>query len=48
MKVDVMLNRDGNIAQEGEMVVGKKTVIFPELKAMSQLMKLLTQKILQL
>ena len=28
MKVDVNLNRDGNIQQEGEMVAGKKTLTF--------------------
>ena len=28
MKVDVNLNRDGNIHQEGEMVAGKKTLTF--------------------
>ena len=28
MKVDVNLNRDGNIQQEGEMVAGKKTFTF--------------------
>ena len=28
MKVDVNLNRDGNIQQEGEIVAGKKTLTF--------------------
>lgn len=28
MKVDVNLNRDGNIAQDGEIVAGKKTLTF--------------------
>lgn len=28
MKVDVNLNRDGNIQQEGEAVAGKKTLTF--------------------
>lgn len=28
MKVDVNLNRDGNIQQEGEMAAGKKTLTF--------------------
>ena len=33
MKVDVMLNRDGNIAQPGETVAGKKTVTFSGIKS---------------
>ena len=33
MKFDVFLNRDGNIAQEGETVAGKKTVTFSGIKS---------------
>ena len=33
MKFDVYLNRDGNIAQEGETVAGKKTVTFSGIKS---------------
>ena len=33
MKVDVMLNRDGNILQPGETVAGKKTVTFSGIKS---------------
>ena len=33
MKVDVMLNRDGNIVQPGEAVAGKKTVTFSGIKS---------------
>ena len=33
MKFDVFLNRDGNIAQEGETVSGKKTVTFSGIKS---------------
>lgn len=33
MKVDVNLNRDGNIAQDGETVAGKKTVTFSGIKS---------------
>lgn len=33
MKVDVMLNRDGNIAQPGETVAGKKSVTFSGIKS---------------
>lgn len=33
LKVDVMLNRDGNILQEGETVAGKKTVTFHGIKS---------------
>ena len=33
MKVDVMLNRDGNIAQPGETVAGKKSVTFGGFKS---------------
>ena len=33
MKFDVFLNRDGNIAQEGETIAGKKTVTFSGIKS---------------
>ena len=33
MKFDVMLNRDGYIAQPGETVAGKKTVTFSGIKS---------------
>ena len=33
MKFDVMLNRDGNIAQPGETVAGKKSVTFSGFKS---------------
>ena len=33
MKFDVDLNQDGNIAQEGEMVAGKKTINFSGIKS---------------
>ena len=33
MKFDVMLNRDGNVAQPGETVAGKKTVTFSGIKS---------------
>ena len=33
IKFDVMLNKDGNIAQEGEAIAGKKSVTFSGFKS---------------